>query len=84
MTTEKIENVHGEVTVSQDRLEITDGSMEADTYIKPASNTQPLSKIYPVVEIITHTENGCVDLQLNGQQLEQMIEALQEVQEHYD
>jgi len=82
--TDKIADTHAELAIDQDRLEITDLDAEADTYVKAARREQPLSASETHAELITHTENGYVSIQLGAPQLDSLQDALENVQEHYE
>jgi len=79
--TDKIEDVRADMAIDQDRLEITDETREATTFVKSIGPAQPLSASEPTVEIITHTENGYTDLQLNAEQVDALIDALYHIQQ---
>jgi len=78
---ERLEDVTGRIAVSQDRLTLTDDDTEARLYIKQKYDRVPLTTDETHLILSLSTDNGDVEIGLDGKQMDGLADAIYHIQE---
>jgi len=79
--TDKIESVVSDLWIEDGRVEITDTDRDANLYVD-GPNNKPLSKTEPHASLVISAENSHGEIQLDGEQLDALIDALYHIQQN--
>jgi len=83
MSNTTLNELEHSVKVSQGRINISDGGRRGDLYVIQSRHEMPLSVNETHVDLKLVGESSRVEIELDGKELDELIDALHDIQEDY-